>query len=53
MGGTATTDNNKGLSDRFVQIKIVTEPGVAKTANTLDNPPSKVRDLWFIKLVTE
>jgi len=38
-------------SSKFVHMKIVAEPGVARTAEKLDNPPSKVRPLWQVKVV--
>lgn len=53
MTGSKTVDDNYGASQKFVQMKIVADNSVTKTADKLEEGPSKVRPLWYVKEVTE
>jgi hypothetical protein len=48
---TATTETSKGYSGKYIQIQFVLETGKTRTVDKLDNPPSKVRTLWYVRLV--
>jgi len=47
---TATVQTNEGSSSKYVSIKFIPEPGTARTSQKLDNPPSKVRPLWYVNV---